>query len=78
MHRGLPYFTEINARLGGGVPLGVAAGVNGPAMLLARAAGVEREFPPLGKYKTDLFMTRYDDSFFLDRSDYDEMARHTL
>jgi carbamoyl-phosphate synthase large subunit len=78
MHRGVPYFTEINARLGGGVPLGVAAGVNGPAMLLARAAGLEHEFPPLGQYKTDLYMTRYDDSFFLDRSAYDEMARNTL
>jgi carbamoyl-phosphate synthase large subunit len=78
MHRDVPYFTEINARLGGGVPLGIAAGVNGPAMLLARAAGIEREFPPLGAYKTDLYMTRYDDSFFLDRSAHDEMARHTL
>jgi carbamoyl-phosphate synthase large subunit len=59
------YFTEINARFGGGLPLGIAAGVNAPLWLLAKIAGIAIEIPPLGSYKKNLYMTRYDDSFFL-------------
>ncbi len=62
---GVPHFTEINARLGGGVPLGIAAGVDGPLWLLARAAGLPIEIPPLGAYRTGLYITRFDESTFL-------------
>lgn len=58
-------FTEINARFGGGVPLSIAAGVNSPQWLLAHAAGIEIEIPPIGTFTTGLYMTRYDSSFFL-------------
>ncbi|MCZ7667705.1 MAG: ATP-grasp domain-containing protein [Chloroflexi bacterium] len=65
MKEGVPYFTEINARLGGGVPLGIAAGVDTPRYLLAQAAGLDVAAPPLGSYQTGLHLTRFDDSFFL-------------
>jgi carbamoyl-phosphate synthase large subunit len=64
---GAPHFSEINARLGGGAPLGIAAGVDWPAWLIARVAGVPVAIPPLGTYVRGLFMTRFDDSFFLTR-----------
>jgi carbamoyl-phosphate synthase large subunit len=75
---GAPYFTEINARLGGGVPLGIAAGVDAPRWLLARVAGLPVEIPPLGTYRTGLYLTRFDDSFFLTEDDRVQMASHRL
>ena len=78
MKDGIPHFTEINARLGGGVPLGVAAGVHGPCWLLARAAGIPIEIPPLGSYQTGLYMTRFDDSFFLSEAEREAQASYRL
>ncbi len=66
---GVPHFTEINARFGGGVPLGIAAGVDSPCWLLAKPAGIEAKIPPLGSYKVGLTLTRFDDSFFLSEED---------
>ena len=60
-----PYFTEINARFGGGLPLGIAAGVDSPALYLAEAAGLPLDIPPLGISQTGLYLTRFDDSFFV-------------
>lgn len=60
-----PLFTEINARLGGGIPLAMAAGLNVPALILARVAGIQVDVPELGTYETGLHITRYDESFFL-------------
>ena len=62
---GRPYFTEVNPRFGGGMPLGVAAGMRSPHWLLRLAAGLEVDAPPLGSYETGLYMTRFDDSFIL-------------
>jgi carbamoyl-phosphate synthase large subunit len=78
MKDGVPYFTEINARLGGGAPLGVAAGADWPRWLLARSAGLPVDVPPLGSYRTGLYMTRFDDSFFLTEADREQMASHRL
>ncbi len=64
-----PYFTEINPRFGGGLPLGIAAGVRSPHWFLALAAGLTVEIPPLGSYKVGLYLTRFDDSFFLTDED---------
>jgi carbamoyl-phosphate synthase large subunit len=63
---GLPFFTEINARFGGGCPLGIQAGVNSPRWYLAEAAGLPVKIPPPGSYAKGLVMTRFDDSFFLE------------
>ncbi|HEY3445978.1 MAG TPA: ATP-grasp domain-containing protein [Myxococcales bacterium] len=60
-----PYFTEINARFGGGAPLGIAAGADYPKWILARAAGIDLDLPPLGSYQTGLYLSRFDDSLFL-------------
>lgn len=74
---GRPHFTEINARLGGGAPLGIAAGAEWPRWLLSRLAGSPVEVPPLGSYREGLYMTRYDDSFFLTREEYGKIpGRH--
>lgn len=78
MKNGVPHFTEINARLGGGVPLGIAAGVDSPRWLLARSVGLSVEIPPLGTYRIGLYMTRYDDSFFLTENEREQMAGHHL
>jgi carbamoyl-phosphate synthase large subunit len=64
-----PRFTEVNARFGGGVPLAIAAGVDSPRWLLAHAAGLEVELPPPGSYEQGLYMTRYDESFFIREED---------
>ena len=74
MKEGIPRFTEINARLGGGAPLGIAAGADWPRWLLARIAGKAVEIPPLGSYREGLYMTRFDDSFFLTHEEYEKVA----
>jgi carbamoyl-phosphate synthase large subunit len=61
---GEPYFTEINARFGGGCPLGFAAGAPSPTWYLAEAAGLPLDIPPLGSYRRGLTISRFDDSFF--------------
>jgi carbamoyl-phosphate synthase large subunit len=71
----VPYYTEINARMGGGLPLGIAAGVDAPKWLLADLAGIALERPPLGTYQLGLHMTRFDDSFFLTEEHIGELAR---
>jgi carbamoyl-phosphate synthase large subunit len=78
MKDGVPHFTEINARLGGGAPLGIVAGVDWPRWLLARCAGLPVDVPPLGTYQTGLYMTRFDDSFFLAEADREQMANRRL
>ena len=65
LHQGKPVFTEINARLGGGAPATVAAGVDFPRWLLARAAEMPLEAPAIGTYRTEVYFSRFDDSFIL-------------
>jgi len=65
LSEGEPFFTEINARFGGGCPLGIAAGVNSPKWYLADAAELPMKIPPMGAYRQGLSITRYDESFFL-------------
>ncbi len=57
-------FTEINARFGGGAPLGFAAGVESPKWLLASMAGIKTLIAPLGQYQCNLCLTRYTESLF--------------
>lgn len=78
LKEGVPHFTEINARLGGGVPLAIAAGADVPALLLARAAGLPVPAYAPGAYTVGLHVTRFDDSFFVDRNACEAMARGRL
>lgn len=78
LHGGQPKFTEINARFGGGLPLGISAGVPSPKWYLAQATDIPIEIPPLGTYQKDLYITRYDESYFLDRSDIDGIESHRI
>jgi carbamoyl-phosphate synthase large subunit len=64
---GEPYFTEINARLGGGVPLAVAAGVDVPSLLIRAMRGEKVTPIPWNGYRDELYLTRFDESFFLDK-----------
>jgi carbamoyl-phosphate synthase large subunit len=74
----IPHFTEINARFGGGAPLGIAAGVDSPRYLLARLAKINIDIPPAGDYQAGLYLTRYDDSFFIDERKKHEMESHHI
>jgi carbamoyl-phosphate synthase large subunit len=75
MKEGTPHFTEINARFGGGAPLAIAAGCDSPLWLLAEAAALPVNVPPLGAYTRGLYTTRFDDAFFLKESDLAKDAR---
>jgi carbamoyl-phosphate synthase large subunit len=74
LSEGGPLFTEINARFAGGMPLGVAAGVPSPEWYLREAAGMPVQVPPLGSYREGVYLTRYDDSFFLEGEGYEPLA----
>lgn len=73
-----PYFTEINARMGGGFPLGIKAGADSPRLLLARIAGLPVDTMHIGEYVSGLYFTRYDDAFFLTQAEHERIARHHL
>lgn len=73
-----PLFTEINARYGGGHPLAIAAGASSPHWYLAYAAGMKVEPKALGSYQDNLHITRYDQSYFVDKSQYEHLKNHRL
>jgi carbamoyl-phosphate synthase large subunit len=72
------FFTEVNARFGGGVPLSFAAGVPAPEWLLARAAGIDVDVPPLATYETGLYLSRYDESVFRTEAELSHAAGSRL
>jgi carbamoyl-phosphate synthase large subunit len=72
-----PYFIEINGRVGGGLPLAIAAGVNVPAMLLSLVTEIPQ--PALTTdYQVGMYMTRCDESVFITEADRDRAQRHHL
>lgn len=75
---GTPIFTEINARYGGGAPLGIAAGVPSPRWYLQLADRQEVIPPPLGSYQQGLYLTRYDQSFFLNSDEVAHAETHRI
>ncbi len=72
MKNGSPRFIEINARMGGGLPLAIAAGVNIADLLLQVVAGKPVQVVKPGNYQVGLQMTRFDDSFFIPGDALDE------
>jgi len=73
-----PLFTEINARFAGGAPLALAAGVPCARWYLEEAAGRPVATPPIGTYRTGLYLTRFDDSFFLDDDAHARISRRRI
>ena len=73
-----PSFTEVNCRFGGGAPLGIAAGADSPLWLVAQAAGLPIEVPPIGSYQEGLYISRFDDSIFLDEAERARIARSNI
>jgi len=73
-----PLFTEINARFAGGAPLALAAGVPYARWYLEEAAGLPVAAPPIGTYRTGLYLTRFDDSFFLDDEAHARISRRRI
>ncbi|MEP7151403.1 MAG: ATP-grasp domain-containing protein [Nitrospira sp.] len=73
-----PYFTEINARIGGGFPLGIMAGADSLKLLLARMAGLPIDTAHSDRYVSGLYFTRYDDAFFLSQVEYEQIRRRHL
>jgi carbamoyl-phosphate synthase large subunit len=78
LHDGTPRFTEINGRLGGGVPLAIAAGVDIPALLVAAAMNRPIDWKVTDKYTTGLYMSRCDQSFFVTETQLDEISSDYL
>ncbi len=62
---GQPVVFEINPRFSGGIPLTIQAGADFPRMLVKLAAG-QRVMPAIGQFRSDLWMTSFESSFFLD------------
>jgi carbamoyl-phosphate synthase large subunit len=78
LREGEPFFTEVNARFGGGAPLAIAAGVRSPHWLLALAAGRDAEIPALGTYEVGLYVSRFDDSLLMTREECARVASRRL
>jgi carbamoyl-phosphate synthase large subunit len=65
MHRGEPVIFEINPRFSGGIPLTIQAGADFAQMLLMLTLG-KRVAPTVGEFTDGLWMTSFEQSFFLD------------
>ena len=66
--RGVPTVFEINPRFAGGIPLTLAAGADFPGMLVDLA--LNRSVPPsIGAFKSELWMSSFETSVFLDQPD---------
>ena len=72
------FFTEVNHRFGGGLPLAVAAGAPYPTWLLALATNTPIDLPPLGAYRTGVHLTRFDESLIMTEEEVDDVSRHRL
>jgi carbamoyl-phosphate synthase large subunit len=60
-----PVVFEINPRFSGGIPLTIQSGADFPEMLLRLAMG-RKVAPAIGAFRSDLWMTSFESSFFLD------------
>jgi carbamoyl-phosphate synthase large subunit len=66
--KGVPTVFEINPRFAGGIPLTLAAGADFPGMLVDLA--LNRPVPPsIGAFKSELWMSSFETSVFLEQPD---------
>lgn len=61
---GQPVVFEVNARFSGGIPLTIAAGADFPRYLVELALG-RKVAPRVGHFTHDVWMTTYDQAFFM-------------
>lgn len=59
----IPYFFEINPRVGGGLPASIAAGADTPLKLIKLCIGIKLR-PVLGRFSDNHYMLRYDEAIF--------------
>jgi carbamoyl-phosphate synthase large subunit len=78
MHEGSPRFTEINARFGGGMPAGIAAGADSLVWLLASMAGIPIDVPPLRSYRANMYFSRFEETSYLNEAELEAMASHNI
>lgn len=77
MQDDVPHFVEINARLGGGLPLAIGAGVDVPALLLSDSAHLP--IVELNRQaELGVYMTRCDESFFLTEKNREQIPGNHL
>lgn len=57
-------FTEINPRVGGGLPLSIAAGANYPEQIIRLALG-QSVAPCIGDFADDFYMFRYEEGVYV-------------
>ncbi len=67
-------FTEINPRLGGGIPLSIAAGADYPYQIIKFALG-EYVAPCIGEFQDGLYMFRYEEAVFTIEKQISEIYR---
>jgi carbamoyl-phosphate synthase large subunit len=65
MRGAVPVIFEINPRCSGGIPLTIRAGADFPSMLVRMALGLKVE-PAIGAFRSNLWMSSFESSFFLD------------
>ena len=58
------HFTEINPRVGGGLPLSIAAGANYPKQIIRMALGQPIE-PCVGEFADEFYMFRYEEGVYV-------------
>lgn len=77
MQGDVPYFTEINARLGGGAPLSVVAGANFAEWFIMQKGNLPFTLPDGWRYREGVYFSRYDESYTMNETQYHAMeSRH--
>ncbi len=59
----VPFFFEVNPRVGGGLPASIAAGANTPRRLIEMCLG-KKLSPAIGRFRNNHYMLRYDDAIY--------------
>jgi len=73
-----PFFIEINPRYGGGAPLGIAAGANSPEWYIKELLGIPFEAPKPDEYKKNLYMTRADQTLYIEENDLKKFKSYNI
>jgi len=73
-----PYFIEINPRYGGGAPLGIAAGVNSPEWYIKEFLGIPFDASKPDEYKKNLYMTRADQTLYIEENDLRKFKSYNI